>query len=129
MDYLFGLANASLTLRVIEYLRHTGPFALKSLTVVHQINGWIVRIRVARPLSPDEHGNFWAFLSELGVPYQPDIRLQMAFWSLDAGESAIQVMRHYQLAIVSHGMPDITDIEEFRQAFVRGLGYCPETLA
>lgn len=129
MDYLLGLANASLTLRVIEYLRYTRSFPINSLTVIHQINGWVVRIKLNKPLSPQKHGDFSAFLKELGVFYEPDIRLKMAFWSLDAGESAIQVMRHYQLAIISHGMPDISDIEEFRQAFVRGLGYCPETLA
>jgi hypothetical protein len=67
-------------------------------------------------------------MSELGIPYEPETRLQMVFWSLETGQSAIDVMRRYQVAIVSHGNPDIKDIEVFRQQFTRGLGYCPETL-
>ncbi len=57
------------------------------------------------------------------------MRVQMAFWSLEAGQSAVDVMRRYQVAIVSHGNPEKGEIEAFRQQFVRGLGYCPETLA
>jgi hypothetical protein len=34
-----------------------------------------------------------------------------------------------QVAVVSHGYPDKSDIEAFRQQFTMGLGYCPETLA
>jgi hypothetical protein len=57
------------------------------------------------------------------------MRLQMVFWSLETGQSPIDVMRRYQVAIVSHGTPDQQDIEAFRQQFTKGLGYCPETLA
>jgi hypothetical protein len=53
----------------------------------------------------------------------------MALWSLEAGQSPVDVMRRYQVAIVSHGNPEREEIETFRQQFVRGLGYCPETLA
>jgi hypothetical protein len=38
-------------------------------------------------------------------------------------------MRRYQIAIVSYGSPDASDIEAFKEQFTRGLGYCPETLA
>jgi len=31
--------------------------------------------------------------------------------------------------VVCHGRPDRKEIEAFRQQFVKGLGYCPETLA
>ena len=41
----------------------------------------------------------------------------------------MEVMQRYQVAVVSHGTPDRAEIEEFRTQFVRGLGYCPETLA
>jgi len=57
------------------------------------------------------------------------MRLQMVFWSLETGQSPIDVMRRYQVAIVCHGTPDQQDIEVFRQQFTKGLGYCPETLA
>lgn len=128
MDYLYFLANASLTLRVIEYLRKVNHLPIFAATVIHRINGWIVKVKFDRTLTPQEHGNFRAFMSELGIPYEPETRLQMVFWSLETGQSAIDVMRRYQVAIVSHGNPDIKDIEVFRQQFTRGLGYCPETL-
>lgn len=129
MDYLYFLANASLTLRVVEYLRQMKHLPVTFVTVIHQIDGWIVKIKVNAPLTPEQHGDFQAYMSELGIPYLPDIRLQMALWSLETGQSPIDVMRRYQVAIVSHGKPDESDIEAFRHQFTRGLGYCPETLA
>jgi hypothetical protein len=129
MDYLYFLANASLTLRTIEYLRSMGHALGASLTVIHQIDGWIVKIRFPRSLSPEYHGNFRAFMGELGIAYEPEMRLKMVFWSLETGQSPVEVMRRYQIAVVSHGTPDSKDIEAFRQQFTRGLGYCPETLA
>jgi hypothetical protein len=57
------------------------------------------------------------------------MRVQMALWSLESGQATVDVMRRYQVAIVSHGSPEREEIEAFRQQFVRGLGYCPETLA
>ncbi|ACK69909.1 conserved hypothetical protein [Gloeothece citriformis PCC 7424] len=129
MDYLYFLPNASLTLRVIEYLRRMNHFPTSCITVIHQINGWIIKIKFNQSLTPQQHGDFRAYMNELGIPYNPEIRMQMVFWSLDTGQSPIDVMRRYQVAIVSHGNPDVSDIEAFRQQFTRGLGYCPETLA
>lgn len=128
-DYLYFLANASLTLRVIEYLRRRNDLPVSCLTVIHQLEGWIVKVGFRQSLTPYQQGNFVAFMKELGIPYDPEIRLKMVFWSLDNGQFPIDVMRRYQVAIVSHGKPDINDIEAFRQQFTRGLGYCPETLA
>ncbi|MEQ8752555.1 hypothetical protein [Coleofasciculus sp. G1-WW12-02] len=129
MDYLYFLANASLTLRVVEYLHSMIQLPVQYTTVIHQIDGWVIKVKMSSPLTPQQHGDFQAFMSELGIPFQPDMRLQMAFWSLDTGQSPIDVMRRYQVAVVSHGHPDKTDIEAFRQQFTMGLGYCPETLA
>ena len=129
MDYIYFLANASLTLRVIEHISAATQFSTDSMTVIHRIDGWIVKIKFCQPLTPQEDGNFKAFLSELGISYEPDIRLQMVFWSLETGQSPIDVMRRYQVAIVSHGNPNKNDIEAFRKQFTKGLGYCPETLA
>lgn len=128
MDYLYFLANTSLTLRVVEYL-HTGRLPVRFMTVIHQIDGWMVRVKMNRYLTPEEHGDFKAFMSELGIPHEPDIRVQMALWGLETGQSPVEVMQRYQIAVVSHGIPDRQEIEEFRNQFVRGLGYCPETLA
>ncbi len=129
MDFVYFIANASLTLRIIEYLRTMQHTKTASITVVHQIDGWIVKVRYPSLLTTQEKQDFRAFLNELGISYEPDMRLQMVFWSLETGQSVVDVMRRYQVAIVSHGIPDSKDIEAFRQQFTRGLGYCPETLA
>jgi hypothetical protein len=49
--------------------------------------------------------------------------------TLAGGQSPVDVMRRYQVAVVSHGKPEKEEIEAFRQHFIRGLGYCPQTLA
>lgn len=129
MEYLYYLANASLTLRIIEYLHGQPQMPVAFVTVIHQIDGWIVKIKMKSQLAEQQHGDFRAFLNELGIAYEPPMRVNMALWSLEAGQSPIEVMRRYQVAIVSHGNPEREEIEAFRQQFVRGLGYCPETLA
>ncbi len=129
MTYLYSLANASLALRVVEYLHGRSDLALESMTVIHQIDGWVVGIRFSKILDPHTHGDFQAFMRELGIPYEPTVRVQMALWSLETGQSPVDVMRHYQIVVVSHGNPAREEIEAFRGQFVQGLGYCPETLA
>jgi hypothetical protein len=129
MDYLYFLGNASLTLRIVDYLQRMICFPLCTVTVIHQINGWVVKVKFNQSLSPQQDGDFRAFLSELGIRYESEIRLQMVFWSLETGQSPIDVMRRYQVVIISHGRADSSDIEAFRYQFSKGLGYCPETLA
>ena len=129
MEYLYYLANASLTLRIVEYLHGRPQLPFGFVTVIHQIDGWVVKLKMNSPLNTQQDGDFRAFLNELGIPYEAPIRLRMALWSLEAGQSPVDVMRRYQVAIVSHGNPEREEIETFRQQFVRGLGYCPETLA
>jgi hypothetical protein len=129
MDYLYYLANASLTLRVVEYLHSMPWLPVRFITVIHQIDGWVVKIKLSRALDAQEDGDFQAFLNELGIAYEPEIRVRMALWGLETGQSPVEVMRRYQVAVVSHGRPDRGEIEEFRKQFVQGLGYCPETLA
>jgi hypothetical protein len=129
MEYVYYLANASLTLRVVEYLHSTPWLPVRFMTVIHQIDGWVVKVKLSTPLDEQEDGDFRAFLNELGIPYEPEIRVRMALWGLETGQSPVDVMRRYQVAVVSHGSPDRSEIEEFRKQFVQGLGYCPETLA
>lgn len=129
MEYVYFLANASLILRVLNYLV-TMPHCQNVLvTVIHQINGWVIRIKFLQWLSPHQNADCRAFLSELGIPYKSGVTMDMVFWSLDMGDSPINVMRKYKVAIVSHGSPDISDIEDFREQISQGLGYRPETLA
>jgi len=129
MEYLYYLANTSLTLRVIDFLSSRYNLPVQFITVIHQIDGWIVKIKMRQYLTPQEHGDFRAFMHELGIPYEPDMRIQMALWGLETGQSPLSVMRRYQVAVVSHGIPNREDIESFRTQFVKGLGYCPEALA
>jgi hypothetical protein len=129
MEYIYYLANASLTLRVVEHLHRMPWFPVRFMTVIHQIDGWVVKVKLGRTLDAQEDGDLRAFLNELGIPYEPEIRVRMSMWGLETGQSPIEVMRRYQVAVVSHGSPDRTEIEEFRKQFVQGLGYCPETLA
>lgn len=129
MDYLYHLANASLTLRVVEHLHSSAQLPVRFMTVIHQIDGWIVRVKMQQLLEAQQHGDFQAYMNELGIPCEPGIRVQMALWGLETGQSPLEVMHRYQVAVVSHGKPEREEIEEFRQQFVRGLGYCPETLA
>ncbi len=129
MEYLYYLANASLTLRVVQYLHARPRIPVSFITVIHQIDGWVVRVKLDYPININEDGDVRAFLNELGIRYEPPMRVQMALWSLEAQQNPVEVMRRYQVAIVSHGSPDKEEIEAFRQQFVRGLGYCPETLA
>lgn len=102
---------------------------VKFITVIHQIDGWVILVKMKRPLNPCQDLDFRAFMNELGIPYLPGIRLQMALWCLEAGQSPTKVMDHYQVVVVSHGSPEKRKIEEFRQNFTTGLGYRPETLA
>jgi hypothetical protein len=129
MEYLYYLANTSLTLRVIDFLCSNNSFPVQFITVIHQIDGWIVKVKMCQYLTPQEHGDFRAFMQELGIPYEPDMRILMALWGLETGQSPLSVMRRYQVAVVSHGIPNREDVESFRTQFVRGLGYCPEALA
>lgn len=129
MEYIYYLANASLTLRVVEHLHRMPWFPVRFMTVIHQIDGWVVKVKLDGALDAQKDGDLRAFLNELGIPYEPEIRVRMAMWGLETGQSPVEVMRRYQVAVVSHGNPDRTEIEEFRVQFVQGLGYCPETLA
>jgi hypothetical protein len=128
MEYLYYLANASLTLKIVEYLHCRLRLGVSFFTVIYQIDGWVVRVKLQSTLNPQDDGDMRAFLNELGISYSPPMRVQMALWSLESGQSPIEVMRRYQVVIVSHGSPESSEIEAFRQQFVRGLGYCPETL-
>lgn len=129
MDYIYHLANASLTLRIVEHLLRSSWLPLSWMTVIHQIDGWVIKIRLSDATDESAAEDFQAYLNELGIPHEPNIRLRMAFWGLETGQSPVDVMRRYQVAVVSHGKPDRQEIEAFRNQFVMGLGYCPETLA
>ncbi|GAB1538808.1 hypothetical protein NUACC21_14720 [Scytonema sp. NUACC21] len=69
MEYLYYLANASLTLRVVQVLHAKPRMPVSFVTVIHQIDGWVVRIKLKGQISPQDDGDFRAFLNELGISY------------------------------------------------------------
>lgn len=127
-EYLYFLPNASLTLRLIEHLHAKPEIPVFCVTIIHEIDGWLVRIKLNSQITPLESGNLQAFLNELGISHEPQKRLQMALLSLESGQCPAKTMRRYQISIVSHGSPNKEAIEAFREQFVKKLGYCPQTL-
>ena len=69
MEYLYFLGNTSLCLRVVEYLDNAHHLQLRFMTVIHQIDGWVVKLKMSKYLTPQKHGDFRAFMNELGIPY------------------------------------------------------------
>lgn len=129
MEYLYFFENASLTLRLVEYLHSKPQMPVAFVTVINLVDGWVVKVKMNSTLNPQQDGDFRAFLNELGIPYSPPVRVNMALSRLSAGQSPIDVMRCYQVVVVSHGSPDREEIKIFRQQFIKGLGYCPKTLS
>lgn len=127
-EYLYSFANASLTIRVIEYLRQT-ELPIDSVAVINLVDRWLVKVKMKYPLSLTKTKDIRSVFGELGTTYQPSIRLSIALQKLEAGESPTKVMNRYQIVIVAHGEPDKTEIEIFRQQIVERLGYCPQHLA
>lgn len=129
MDYLYSLSNATLVLRAIKHLRSSSHLPTRFVTVLHQLNGWVLRVQPALGWTTQAEGDFHAFLHELGVPYSPSVRVRNVLEALEDGHSPVEVMGRYQVAVIAHGDPELTEIEAFREQFIQGLGYCPETLA
>ena len=127
MEYLYTFANASLTLRLVEYLYNHPD--LDFVSVIHHIDRWFVRVKLKSPLNLQQGGDFRAILNELGFPAAPPRLIILALQSLEAGYSCVEVMRRYQVVIISHGKPKREEIEIFRRQFIQGLGYCPQHLA
>jgi len=128
MQYLYHLENASLTLCLIDYLA-TCPYIPNSIvTVISQIDGWVVNINIKSSIDSQQAKNVKAVLNELGVVYTPSKLINLVLMKLEGGATIVDIMRRYQVAIVSHGVPQYEEIETFRQDFINGLGYCPQYL-
>ncbi|QLE42994.1 hypothetical protein FD723_22800 [Nostoc sp. C052] len=128
MQYLYYLANASLTLRVVEYFSRN-DFCVEFVTVINQFDGWIINVKTKSFVSVEKDKDIRAFLNELGIIYSPSKLISKVLSSLETGQPPINVMKCYKIAVVSHGRPQPDEIEVFRQSYIRGLGYCPQNLA
>lgn len=129
MDFIYFFSNASLVLRLIDWLSHRIDWGNSHITVVHRLEGWIVKLHISEPLSQPEAGDAQAFMNELGSSFQPPLLIQTVFHCLEQGQSPVNVMRQCQVVVVSHGAPNREDIATFRERFIHGLGYCPAHLA
>lgn len=127
--YLYSLTNASLTLRVIEHLRDYYQSELISVAVISLINCWLVKINLIDSAEVKLVKNLQAFLDELGVPYRPSPAIAISLSQLEMGESPINIMNRYRVAIVAYGKPEKKEIEIFREQIVDRLGYCPQNMA
>lgn len=128
-EYLYSFANASLTLRVIEYLGSQNKIPIDSVVVVNLIDRWLIKIKLKHQINCELAGDFQAFLNEMGIIHQPSPRLMMALFQLELGESPTDVMNRYQIVIVAYGKPEQEEIEIFRTQLVSKLGYCPQSMA
>ncbi len=127
--YIYSFANASLTLRAIEYLRQQSKIPLDSVAVINLIDRWLVKVKLKYTIPLKLAKDIRAFLNEIGMPHEPSTRVNMALQKLEAGASPTEVMNRYQVVIVAHGKPEKEEIECFRKAIVERLGYCPQNMA
>jgi len=120
------LENASFTLRVVKYLHRMPQLPVKFMTLIHLLDGWLILVKMKSPLNTQHSGDFQAFFEWIGNSLNRQ-RVNMLF-GFGSRRVPIDVMRRYQVVVVSHGSPDCSKIEAFRHQFTR-LGFCPETLA
>ena len=128
-EYTYSFANASLTLRVIEYLRNRKTIPIDWVTVINFIDSWLVKVKMKYPLDVDLALDLKAFFNEMGIVRQPPKEIDLAFARLEAGESPTDVMNRYRVVIVAHGKPEEEEIEVFREQIIERLGYCPQNMA
>lgn len=126
--YLYSFPNATLTLKVIEYLSDRYQIELKSVAVINLIDCWLVKIHLQDSIGINLVKNLQAVLQELGFPYQPSPLLKRALTELENGVSPIKIMNQYRIVIVTSGKPDKTEIELFREQIVERLGYYPQNM-
>lgn len=128
MDFLYCFDNASLTQRVLVYLLREWRSHIKGTTVIFLNDRWVIRLTLEASLETESCNNCRAFLNEHGCPYDPSSIIALVLKDLDAGYPPTSVMDHHHVVIVSHGVPRPEEIKHFREQFVAGLGYCPQSL-
>jgi hypothetical protein len=129
MDYLYQLSKASLVLRVMHYLNSADAPPIQFISVLHQLEGWIVRIKPESSWALKVQGDLQAFMAEVGIVYHPTERIGTVLKALEVGIPPVAVMEYYHVLVINHGLPEMSEIEIFCERFTQGLGYLPETLA
>lgn len=129
MTLLYCFSNASLTRRVLAYLHKKLRRSIDYVTVIFFNDCWIVHLKLMPSIDAKCLKDCQAVFCENGLPYQLSAWIDRALKDLDNCCDPTAVMNHHQIAIVSHGAPQFEEVEHFRQQFVKGLGYCPPSLA
>ena len=128
MQAIYCFMNATLASRVIDHLLTRFHSFTRAVTVIYLIDRWILSINLKAGLDPKVVGDLKAFLDENGFAYKPSSAIATALNDLNNGHSPTEVMNRRQVVIVSHGLPNIVELEAFRKRFIEGLGYCPQSL-
>lgn len=128
MNLLYCFCNASLSGRILAYLRRKLKGIVEYVTVIFFNDFWLIRIKLKPCIESAQLENCHAVLEENGTPYETSPSLEQVFSELDAGCDLTAIMNYYQVAIVSHGDPHSEEIEHFQRCFIHGLGYCPPSL-
>lgn len=118
MEYLYYFENASLALRSVDYLCGKSQMPKAIVTVIHQMDGWLVRVKMYSNLNSQQDGDFRAYLNEFGIPEEPSRRIKMVFLSLEAGQSPLDIMRRYQVIVVFHGSLQPQEIQALQQLLI-----------
>ncbi|KPQ34961.1 MAG: hypothetical protein HLUCCA11_12390 [Phormidesmis priestleyi Ana] len=129
MTLFYRFANASLTRRVLCYLRNNLQAHIDHVTVIFLNDFWVIQLKLKPSINAHFAKNCQAFLSENGFPYQGESKILLqTLEKLASGCDPTAVMKHHRIAIISHGAPMVEEVEHFRERFVSGLGYCPPSL-
>lgn len=128
VQFIYHLKNVSMTLCLVDYLANCPYISDSVITVISQIDGWVVSIKMKSPIDAQQEENIKAVLNELGEVYSPSKLINSVLMKLESGATMTDVMFRYQVPIVSHGLPKREEIEIFRHDTICGLGYCPQYL-
>ncbi|GAB4523484.1 MAG: hypothetical protein Tsb0014_01060 [Pleurocapsa sp.] len=127
-NYIYSFSNASITLRVMEYLSKK-QLPLESVAVINLIDRWLVQVKMKDILPTKLAKDVKAFLDEMGIQDKPSAKVKMALAQLEAGICPTEVMNRYRVVIVAYGQPEKKEVEIFREQIVERLGYCPQNMA
>ncbi len=128
MNLLYCFANASLTKRVLSYLAKKLGSHTDTVTVVFLNDRWIIHLKLKPSIATDHFQDVRAVFNEHGIPYALAPWIEEVLAALEAGCDLMDVTTYYHVAILSYGVPQPEEVEDFQGQLVRGLGYRPPSL-
>lgn len=131
IDWFYHFGKASYVLRIIDYLqamKRRQSLQVEFITIVHQPQGWIVRIRPSQSWPLESILNIQALMNELGNPTEPNRYIRPVFNALEQGQSLSYVRNHYCISVIDHGLPKPGEVLTFCEQVISEFGYCPESV-